>query len=126
MGIKLDSFDNRVFIDEMVSAGDRIVCDREQTIYTAGAPAQNLYLLEQGLIDCSEHGVVRFSLTIPGELFGWACFREDRVHRATAVSKTISSVIQIPVASAIHTLDRHKETAEELHRRLEHHFSGIL
>jgi CRP-like cAMP-binding protein len=120
MSINLDSFDNKVFIEEMVSVGHRIVCDRNQVIYNKGAQAKNLYLLEQGQIDFSEDGL---SLKDRGEMFGWCSLYENGVHNTTALSNTISSVIQIPVDKVKKILDKHEETAIELHNRLESRLS---
>lgn len=124
MGIKLDSFSNRVFIDEMVSAGHRIVCDRNQIIYNKGTQAKNLYLLEQGQIDFNDDGVARFSLSHCGDMFGWSSFNKNGVHITTASSKKISSVIQIPIKKVNDILGRHEETAIELHKLLDIHYSS--
>ena len=123
MSIKLTSFSNKKFIEEMVSAGDRVVCERDQTIYSKGTKAKNLYLLEQGTIDLNEDSVVRFSSSNPGEMFGWSSLVENGIYMNTAVSKTISSIIQIPREAVSDILDRYQDSALELYKHLGSHFS---
>ena len=106
----------------MVSVGHRIVCDRNQVIYNKGTQAKNLYLLEQGEIDFIEDGENRLSLKHRGEMFGWSALTENGVHITTAFSKTISSVIQIPVDKVNNILEKHKETSIELHKLLDCYF----
>ncbi len=107
----------------MVSAGDRVVYERDQTIYSKGARAENLYLLEQGTIDLSEGSIVRFSLSEPGEMFGWSSLVENGIYMNSAVSGTISSVIRIPREAVNDILDNHQDSAIALYQHLGSHFS---
>lgn len=125
MNINFTSFSNEDFIKEMVTAGERVVCERDQTIYDKGVRATNLYLLEQGTIELSQSNVVRFSLSNPGEMFGWSSLGENGIHMNTAVSKTISSVIQIPGEALSDILDRHQDSAITLYKHFGDHCSKL-
>ena len=121
MNINLDSFDNQMFIDEMVSAGQRVVCERNQAIYDKGTRAEYLYLLEQGRIELIDDATVHFLFAHRGDMFGWSSLDRNGMHMTTAFSRTISSVIQIPSGAVNTILERYQDTAAELYERLENH-----
>ncbi|MCG8688234.1 MAG: cyclic nucleotide-binding domain-containing protein [Desulfobacterales bacterium] len=119
MGKKKDVSVIKMIVEEMVVIGSRVVCDRNQIVYEKGAAAEYLYILEQGYIEFIDKEVLRFSVNHFGDVFGWASLSETEIYMNTAISRTISSVIQIPKDAANDILFKHKVNVMEFSNNLE-------
>ena len=73
------------------------VYDKGTTIFNQGERAENLYILREGTLNLmvKNGGSLVFSLSEPGEVFGWSSLFESDRYTASGISDTDLKVFKI-------------------------------
>lgn len=111
-------------VEEIRNAGATMTFDAGTTIFENGAPASNLYILEQGDIDLvSQTDDTSLNLNRPGDVFGWSCLVDKGVYTTTARVQSQAKVQCIARADIDPIFDRNAKDALVLYKNLGNVFS---
>jgi CRP-like cAMP-binding protein len=78
------------------TACSEVEYNRGVVIFNAGEDAKDLFILEQGTVELAiGEGKTVYSLTDPGEIFGWSSVVENCQYTATAIAKTDTQAVKI-------------------------------
>ncbi len=117
-------------IDAKVIEEIKTVCNKNnyesgELIFKKGTSADFLYVLEQGEIDLllKEEDQTIFSLTEPGEVFGWSSIVFNGIYTATCTCKIPTTVLKISKQDIEAIFYRHPVDAIKFYRRLGSIFS---
>lgn len=96
------------FFKELMGLGETVTFKSNQTIFKEGEEAKYFYILINGKIDISvgETGHTVYTVTHPGEVFGWSCVLGRTHYSATAECKEQSKVAKIKAEDVIQFLER--------------------
>lgn len=96
------------FFKELMGLGETVTFKSNQTIFKEGDQAEYFYILVHGKIDISvgETGHTVYTVTNPGEVFGWSCVLGRSHYSATAECKEESKVAKIKGEEVIKFLER--------------------
>jgi len=88
-------------------------------IFKEGEDAENLYILEQGIVDLLIDGdTFIYSLTEKSEIFGWSSLVESAKYTATAVCMTDVKALKIPARTLQRIFNENPEVGHVVFRRL--------
>ncbi len=98
---------------------------KDSTIFQKGDTADYLHILLEGKINLilENDDVIMYSLTKPGEVFGWSSIVEKGVYSATCVCLTDIKVKSIEKNKIDDIFNRFPKTAVAIYRRLGSIFS---
>lgn len=93
---------------------------KDTVLFEKGEKADTLYILEQGTINLliKNGGSLFFSLTEPGEVFGWSSLVESGVYTASGVCATDTKVVKIEREKLERVFDRHTAVGFKVLKRL--------
>ena len=101
------------------------ICSEEEyakdtVLFEKGEEAESLYILEQGALNLviKDGGSLIYSLTEPGEVFGWSSLVESGVYTASGVCATDTKVVKIEREKLERVFDRHPEVGFKVLKRL--------
>ena len=96
-------------------------------IFQAGEVAKDLFILEQGVVELSiGDGKTVYSLTDPGEIFGWSSIVENCHYTATAAAKTDIQAVKINADKMNRQLNANPMAGLTIYRRLASIFNKRL
>ena len=87
-------------------------------LFKEGNDADNLYILEKGVVDLKAKGTVVATLSQKDEIFGWSSFIEGAAYTATALCSTDIDVIRITARNLNRILDKRPDAGLIVFRRL--------
>ncbi len=98
------------------------------TIFEKGEPADFLYFLVNGHIDLllKEKEMSIFTLTRPGEVFGWSSMVENGIYTSSSVCRSRTSVLEIPRQDIKEIFNQHPLEAIAFYQRIGSVFSKRL
>lgn len=102
---------------------------KDTVLFERGEKADCLYVLEQGTIDLvvkSEGSSIVYSLTEPGEVFGWSSIVEPGVYTASGVCAENTKVVKIKQEKLDKLFELHPDAGLKILRRLGGVFSKRL
>lgn len=84
-------------MDEITDICVEEVYDKGTTIFDQGERAENLYILREGTLNLmvKNGGSLVFSLSTPGEVFGWSSLFESGRYTASGICDTDLKVVKI-------------------------------
>lgn len=93
---------------------------KDTVLFEKGEEAESLYILEQGTLNLviKNGGSLIYSLTEPGEVFGWSSLVESGVYTASGVCATDTKVVKIEREKLERVFDRHPEVGFKVLKRL--------
>lgn len=93
---------------------------KDTVLFEKGEEAESLYILEQGALNLviKDGGSLIYSLTEPGEVFGWSSLVESGVYTASGVCATDTKVVKIEREKLERVFDRHPEVGFKVLKRL--------
>jgi len=93
---------------------------KDTVLFEKGEEAESLYILEQGALNLviKNGGSLIYSLTEPGEVFGWSSLVESGLYTASGVCATDTKVVKIEREKIERVFDRHPEVGFKVLRRL--------
>jgi len=93
-------------------------------LFEKGEKAESLYILEQGTLNLliKNGGSLIFSLTEPGEVFGWSSLVESGLYTASGICATDIKVVKIEREKLEGVFDRHPAVGLKVLKRL----TGII
>ena len=93
---------------------------KDTVLFENGEEAESLYILEQGALNLviKNGGSLIYSLTEPGEVFGWSSLVESGLYTASGVCATDTKVVKIEREKLERVFDRHPEVGFKVLRRL--------
>ena len=101
------------------------ICSEEEyakdtVLFEKGEEAESLYILEQGALNLviKDGGSLIYSLTEPGEVFGWSSLVESGVYTASGVCATDLKAVKIKREKLDKIFDRHPEVGFKVLKRL--------
>ena len=101
------------------------ICSEEEyakdtVLFEKGEEAESLYILEQGALNLviKDGGSLIYSLTEPGEVFGWSSLVESGVYTASGVCATDIKAVKIKREKLDKIFDRHPEVGFKVLKRL--------
>ena len=96
------------------------IFDRDSIIFEKGAPANDLYILEEGSLKLvvEDKASLSFSLTEPGTVFGWSSLAESGRYTSSGVCATDLKAIRIDGKGLEKILKAHPEVGLNVLRRL--------
>jgi CRP-like cAMP-binding protein len=101
------------------SACSEVEYTQGMAIFNAGENAKDLFILEQGVVELTiGDGKTVYSLTDPGEIFGWSSIVEDSLYTATAEAKTDIQAVKIDAAKMNRHLSANPTNGLTIYRRL--------
>jgi CRP-like cAMP-binding protein len=101
------------------------ICSEEEytkdtVLFEKGEEAASLYILEQGALNLviKNGGSLIYSLTEPGEVFGWSSLVESGLYTASGVCATDLKAVKIEREKLDKIFDRHPEVGFKVLKRL--------
>ncbi len=101
------------------------ICSEEEytkdtVLFEKGEEAESLYILEQGALNLviKNGGSLIYSLTEPGEVFGWSSLVESGLYTASGVCATDLKAVKIEREKLDKIFDRHPEVGFKVLKRL--------
>lgn len=96
------------FFKELMGLGETVTFKSNQIIFKEGDEAEYFFILINGKVDISvgEIGHTVYTVTHPGEVFGWSCVLGRTNYSATAECKEDSKVAKIKGEEVIQFLER--------------------
>ena len=93
---------------------------KDTVLFEKGEEAESLYILEQGALNLviKNGGSLIYSLTEPGEVFGWSSLVESGLYTASGVCATDTKVVKIEREKLERVFDRHPEVGFKVLKRL--------
>ena len=93
---------------------------KDTVLFEKGEEAESLYILEQGALNLviKNGGSLIYSLTEPGEVFGWSSLVESGLYTASGVCATDTKVVKIEREKLERVFDRHPEIGLKVLKRL--------
>ena len=93
---------------------------KDTVLFEKGEEAECLYILEQGALNLviKNGGSLIYSLTEPGEVFGWSSLVESGLYTASGVCATDTKVVKIEREKLERVFDRHPEVGFKVLKRL--------
>jgi len=93
---------------------------KDTVLFEKGEEAESLYILEQGALNLviKDGGSLIYSLTEPGEVFGWSSLVESGVYTASGVCATDIKAVKIKREKLDKIFDRHPEVGFKVLKRL--------
>ena len=84
-------------MNEIVDICVEEIYEKGTTIFNQGEEAENLYILKEGTLNLmvSNGGSLVFSLSQPGEVFGWSSLFESGRYTASGICDTDLKVVKI-------------------------------
>ncbi len=88
---------DRKVADQIASISSEESYTSDTVLFQKGENAGNLYVLKEGKVDLviKNGGSIFYTLTEPGDVFGWSSMVESGEYSATAVSVTDLKVLRI-------------------------------
>lgn len=85
------------FLKDLMALGESQTFKPNHVIFRQGEPAEYFYILVKGKVDISvgEIGHTVYTVSNPGEVFGWSCVLGRGQYSATAEAKQESTVTRI-------------------------------
>ena len=101
---------------------------KDTVLFEQGEKAERLYILEEGAIRLviKNGGSLFFSLTEPGEVFGWSSMVEPGLYTASGVCVTDLKVVRIERKKLDKIFDLHPDAGVTILRRIGGIFSTRL
>ncbi len=101
---------------------------KDTVLFQKGEKAENLYILEEGTVnlEIKNGGSLVYSLTDPGEVFGWSSLVEPALYTASGVCATDLKAVRIEKKKLNMILNDHPGTGLMILRRLGGVFSKRL
>jgi CRP-like cAMP-binding protein len=114
---------NRV-IGEIGRGATEVVFERDTLIFKTDDEASTIYELVEGTVDIMvlEQEHVQYSVSKPGEIFGWSAMIEPYVYTGTARAATLVKAIGINRSIIEATVTRHPAEGLIIYKNL----SGII
>jgi CRP-like cAMP-binding protein len=93
---------------------------KDTVLFEKGEEAESLYILEQGALNLviKNGGSLIYSLTEPGEVFGWSSLVESGLYTASGVCATDLKAVKIEREKLDKIFDRHPEVGFKVLKRL--------
>jgi len=93
---------------------------KDTVLFEKAEEAESLYILEQGALNLviENGGSLIYSLTEPGEVFGWSSLVESGLYTASGVCTTDTKVVKIEREKLERVFDRHPEVGFKVLKRL--------
>ena len=112
-------------IEEFVNNCSEQNFSKDSMVFQKGETADYLYILLEGKIDLiiKNDDVIMYSLTEPGEVFGWSSIVEKGVYSASCVCLTDIKVKSIGKDKIDDIFNRYPKAAVAIYRRLGSIFS---
>ena len=117
-------------IDPNVITAIKTACSQKsfeagQQIFAKGTTAAYLYILVEGSVELllKEQDQSSFTLSEPGEVFGWSSIVEKGVYTSTAACKTATVVQRIEKQDIESIFDQYPKAAVKFYQRLGSIFS---
>ena len=84
-------------MNEIIDICVEEIYEKGTTIFNQGEEAENLYILKEGTLNLmvSNGGSLVFSLSQPGEVFGWSSLFESGRYTASGICDTDLKVVKI-------------------------------
>jgi CRP-like cAMP-binding protein len=84
-------------MNEIIDICVEEIYEKGTTIFNQGEEAENLYILKEGTLNLmvSNGGSLVFSLSKPGEVFGWSSLFESGRYTASGICDTDLKVVKI-------------------------------
>ena len=94
--------------------------EKGMVLFNRGDQAEALYILVQGSLNLiiQNGGTITFSLTEPGEVFGWSSMAEHGYYTASGVCSTALKAIKIDRNQLDKLFDNHPKEGLKILRRL--------
>jgi CRP-like cAMP-binding protein len=87
-------------IAELAARGSERFCDPGETIFEIDSPAENVYVVERGLVSLIVPLADGRQLNVrdvgPGDVFGWMALVEPRRYTGTARCSRETSLVELP------------------------------
>jgi CRP-like cAMP-binding protein len=85
------------FFKDLIELGEKEVYEPNHVIFKEGEAAEYFYILTQGKVNISvgEAGHTVYTVTNPGEVFGWSCVLERGAYSASAETREKTTVVRI-------------------------------
>ncbi len=101
---------------------------KDTVLFEQGEKAERLYILEEGAVKLviKNGGSLFYSLTEPGEVFGWSSMVEPGLYTASGVCATDLKVVRIERKKLDKIFDLHSDAGITILRRLGGIFSKRL
>lgn len=93
---------------------------QDTVLFKKGEKAQNLFILQQGTLHLviENGGSISYSLTEPGEVFGWSSMVDDGFYTATGVCATDLKAVRINGRQLEKIFSRHPAAGYKVLQRL--------
>ena len=107
-------------MEEIVNICSEEKYTKDTVLFEKGEEAESLYILEQGALNLviKNGGSLIYSLTEPGEVFGWSSLVESGLYTASGVCATDTKVVKIEREKLERVFDRHPEIGLKVLKRL--------
>jgi len=101
---------------------------KDTVLFKQGEEAECLYILAEGTVKLTikNGGALVYSLSEPGEVFGWSCVVEPGLYTASGVCSTDSKVVKIERENLNKLFHLHPDAGLKILRRLGGVFSKRL
>lgn len=107
---------------ELLDGAERRKLAPGETLFRAGDPARNLYILDRGKVmietDVAHEGSRALMPVEPQEVFGWSALLEPHVETATARAVEASEVMVIEARPLLDNLESNNRLGVDLYRTL--------
>jgi len=93
---------------------------KDTVLFEQGEKAERLYILEEGTVKLviKNGGSIVYSLTEPGEIFGWSSMVEPGLYTASGVCATDLKVVRIEREKLDRIFDLHPDAGITILRRI--------
>ena len=111
---------DREIMEEIANICSEEKYTKDTVLFEKGEEAKSLYILEQGALNLviKNGGSLIYSLTEPGEVFGWSSLVESGLYTASGVCATDTKVVKIEREKLERVFDRHPEVGFKVLKRL--------
>jgi len=111
---------DREIMEEIANICSEEKYTKDTVLFEKGEEAKSLYILEQGALNLviKNGGSLIYSLTEPGEVFGWSSLVESGLYTASGVCATDTKGVKIEREKLERVFDRHPEVGFKVLKRL--------